>query len=205
MDMKEHNATPHFDLRSKKSALAALATLGITAVAAGTTAIIKIRKKQKERKERETQAEEGHLTADQMMVYNEAVRAFLTLNSRIYDLRQYRKELQPIIQWLATDGKKPDIPQDIPELVSLAEDIDKFLTSQQPFINACLSTVNNDELTYADYVHAPVGGTFDAGLDEEPTGLKVEDGTPVTFVLKLGYFFPESTIAIHPVKAIVLV
>ena len=30
-------------------------------------------------------------------------------------------------------------------------------------------------------------------------------GTPVTFVLKLGYFFPESTIAIHPVKAIVLV
>ncbi len=192
----------YMELKEHKSALAALATLGITAVAAGTTAFIKIRKK---RKEKEAQAEGGHLTPDQMMVYNEAVRAFITLNNRIYDLRQHRKELQPIIQWLATDGKKPDIPQDIPELVSLAEDIDKFLTSQQPFINACLSTVNNDELTYADYVHAPVGGTFDAGLDEEPTGLKVEDGTPVTFVLKLGYFFPESTIAIHPVKAIVLV
>ena len=190
------------ELKEHKSALAALATLGITAVAAGTTAIIKLRKK---RKEREAQAEGGHLTADQMMVYNEAVRAFITLNNRIYDLRQHRKELQPIIQWLATDGKKPDIPQDIPELATLADDIQKFLTSQQPFINACLSTVNNDELTYADYVHAPVGGTFDAGLDEEPTGLKVEDGTPVTFVLKLGYFFPESTIAIHPVKAIVLV
>ena len=190
------------ELKEHKSALAALATLGITAVAAGTTAIIKLRKK---RKEREAQAEGGHLTADQMMVYNEAVRAFITLNNRIYDLRQHRKELQPIIQWLATDGKKPDIRQDIPELVSLAEDIDKFLTSQQPFINACLSTVNNDELTYADYVQAPVGGTFDAALDEEPTGIKVEDGTPVTFVLKLGYFFPESTIAIHPVKAIVLV
>ena len=202
MELKEHKATPHFDPWSKKSALAALATLGITAVAAGTTAIIKLRKK---RKEREAQAEGGHLTADQMMVYNEAVRAFITLNNRIYELRQHRKELQPIIQWLATDGKKPDIPQDIPELVSLAEDIQKFLTSQQPFINACLSTVNNDELTYTDYVHAPVGGTFDAALDEEPTGLKVEDGTPVTFVLKLGYFFPESTIAIHPVKAIVLV
>ena len=202
MELKEHKATPHFDPWSKKSALAALATLGITAVAAGTTAIIKLRKK---RKEREAQAEGGHLTADQMMVYNEAVRAFITLNNRIYELRQHRKELQPIIQWLATDGKKPDIPQDIPELVSLAENIQKFLTSQQPFINACLSTVNNDELTYTDYVHAPVGGTFDAALDEEPTGLKVEDGTPVTFVLKLGYFFPESTIAIHPVKAIVLV
>lgn len=190
------------ELKEHKSALAALATLGITAVAAGTTAIIKLRKK---RKEREAQAEGGHLTADQMMVYNEAVRAFITLNNRIYDLRQHRKELQPIIQWLATDGKKPDIPQDIPELVSLADDIQKFLTSQQPFINACLSTVNNDELTYTDYVHAPVGGTFDAALDEEPTGIKVEDGTPVTFVLKLGYFFPESTIAIHPVKTIVLV
>lgn len=190
------------ELKEHKSALAALATLGITAVAAGTTAIIKLRKK---RKEREAQAEGGHMTADQMMVYNEAVRAFITLNNRIYDLRQHRKELQPIIQWLATDGKKPDIPQDIPELVSLADDIQKFLTSQQPFINACLSTVNNDELTYTDYVHAPVGGTFDAALDEEPTGIKVEDGTPVTFVLKLGYFFPESTIAIHPVKAIVLI
>lgn len=191
----------YMELKEHKSALAALATLGITAVAAGTTAIIKIRKK---RKEKEAQAEGGHLTPDQMMVYNEAVRAFITLNNRIYDLRQHRKELQPIIQWLATDGKKPDIPQDIPELVTLADEIEKFMTSQQPFINACLSTVNNDELTYTDYVHAPVGGTFDATLDEEPTGIKVENGAPITFVLKLGYFFPESTIAIQPVKAIVL-
>lgn len=191
----------YMELKEHKSALAALATLGITAVAAGTTAIIKIRKK---RKEKEAQAEGGHLTPDQMMVYNEAVRAFITLNNRIYDLRQHRKELQPIIQWLATDGKKPDIPQDIPELVTLADEIEKFLTSQQPFINACLSTVNNDELTYTDYVHAPVGGTFDATLDEEPTGIKAENGAPITFVLKLGYFFPESTIAIQPVKAIVL-
>ena len=202
MKLNEHNTTLHFDPLSKKSALAALTTLGITAVAAGATAIIKIRKK---RKEKEAQAEDGRLTPDQMMVYNEAVRAFITLNNRIYDLRQHRKELQPIIQWLATDGKKPDIPQDIPELVKLSDEIEKFLTSQQPFINACLSTVNNDELTYTDYVHAPVGGTFDAALDEEPTGIKAEDGTPVTFVLKLGYFFPDSTIAIHPVKAIVLV
>lgn len=191
----------YMELKEHKSALAALATLGITAVAAGTTAIIKIRKK---RKEKEAQAEGGHLTPDQMMVYNEAVRAFITLNNRIYDLRQHRKELQPIIQWLATDGKKPDIPQDIPELVTLADEIEKFLTSQQPFINACLSTVNNDELTYTDYVHAPVGGTFDTTLDEEPTGIKAENGAPITFVLKLGYFFPESTIAIQPVKAIVL-
>lgn len=191
----------YMELKEHKSALAALATLGITAVAAGTTAFIKIRKK---RKEKEAQTEGGHLTPDQMMVYNEAVRAFITLNNRIYDLRQHRKELQPIIQWLATDGKKPDIPQDIPELVTLADEIEKFLTSQQPFINACLSTVNNDELTYTDYVHAPVGGTFDATLDEEPTGIKAENGAPITFVLKLGYFFPESTIAIQPVKAIVL-
>ena len=51
----------------------------------------------------------------------------------------------------------------------------------------------------------PLGATFDAALDEEPTGLKVDNGTPITFVLKLGYFFPESSIAVHPVKAIVLV
>ena len=150
-------------------------------------------------------AEGGHLTADQMMVYNEAVRAFITLNNRIYELRTYRKELQPLIQWLATDGEKPAINQDILELVTLAEDIEKILTTQQPFINACLSTVNNEGLSYTDFVHAPVGSNFDAALDEEPTGLKVDNGTPITFVLKLGYFFPESSIAVHPVKAIVLV
>ena len=68
-----------------------------------------------------------------------------------------------------------------------------------------LSTVNNEGLSYTDFVHAPVGSNFDAALDEEPTGLKVDNGTPITFVLKLGYFFPESSIAVHPVKAIVLV
>jgi hypothetical protein len=151
------------------------------------------------------EAENSHLTPDQMMVYNEAVRAFITLNNRIYELRTYRKELQPLIQWLATDGEKPAINQDILELVTLAEEIEKFLTTQQPFINACLSTVNNEGLSYTDFVHAPVGSNFDAALDEEPTGLKVDNGTPITFVLKLGYFFPESSIAVHPVKAIVLV
>ena len=89
--------------------------------------------------------------------------------------------------------------------VQTDEDIEKFLTTQQPFINACLSTVNNEGLSYTDFVHAPVGSNFDVALDEEPTGLKVDNGTPITFVLKLGYFFPESSIAVHPVKAIVLV
>ena len=190
------------ELKEHKSALAALATLGVTAVAAGTTAFFQIRKK---RKERRLEAENSHLTPDQMMVYNEAVRAFITLNNRIYELHTYRKELQPLIQWLATDGEKPAINQDILELVTLAEDIEKFLTTQQPFINACLSTVNNEGLSYTDFVHAPVGSNFDVALDEEPTGLKVDNGTPITFVLKLGYFFPESSIAVHPVKAIVLV
>ncbi len=202
MEQKGHNATSHFEPWSKKSALAALATLGITAIAAGGTALFKIHKKHKEMRK---QTENGHLTPDQMMVYNEAVRAFITLNNRIYELRQYREQLQPLIKWLATDAEKPAVIQDIPEIVTLAEDIEKFLTTQQPFINACLSTLDNDGLTYTDYVHAPVGGIFDAALDEEPTGVKVEDGKPITFVLKLGYFFPESSIAVHPVKAIVLV
>ena len=48
------------------------------------------------------------------------------------------------------------------------------------------------------------GGTFDGKLDEEPTGLELKDGTPISFVLKLGYYFPDSTLAPHPVKSIVL-
>lgn len=194
-------------LKEHKSALATLATLGITAIAAGATAVVKIRKKRKQRLQQEAEKaiSYGHLTADQMMVYNEAVRAFITINERIYELRKYRKELQPLIQWLATDGEHPAITFEQEELETLANEIETFLTTQLPFINACLSTINDDELTYTDSVHAPIDGTFDAALDEEPTGADVKDGTPVSFVLKLGYFFPESTIALHPVKAIVLV
>ena len=194
-------------LKEHKSALATLATLGITAIAAGATAVVKIRKKRKQRLQQEAEKaiSYGHLTADQMMVYNEAVRAFITINERIYELRKYRKELQPLIQWLATDGERPAITFEQEELETLANEIETFLTTQLPFITACLSTINDDELTYTDSVHAPIDGTFDAALDEEPTGADVKDGTPVSFVLKLGYFFPESTIALHPVKAIVLV
>ena len=194
-------------LKEHKSALATLATLGITAIAAGATAVVKIRKKRKQRLQQEAEKEisYGHLTADQMMVYNEAVRAFITINERIYELRKHRKELQPLIQWLATDGERPAITFEQEELETLTNEIETFLTTQLPFINACLSTINDDELTYTDSVHAPIDGTFDAALDEAPTGADVKDGTPVSFVLKLGYFFPESTIALHPVKAIVLV
>ena len=194
------------ELKEHKSALAALATLGVTAVAAGATAIVKIRKKRKQEREREEQiAADSHLTADQMMVYNEAVRAFITLNNRIYELRQYRDDLQPLIRWLATDAEQPEVKSDNEALQQLAGDIDKFLTTQLPFINACISNVTHEEMTYADCVHAPVKGAFDNTLDEEPTGQVVEPGTPIKFVLKLGYFFPESSIAIYPVKAIVLV
>ena len=102
------------ELKEHKSALAALATLGVTAVAAGATAIVKIRKKRKQR-EREQQADaEGRLTVDQMMVYNEAVRAFITLNNRIYELRQYRDELQPLINWLANDSEQPEVKKAAP-------------------------------------------------------------------------------------------
>ena len=193
------------NLKENKSGLAALATLGVTVIAAGATAFVKIRKKRKERREREEGTiSYGHLTADQMMVYNEAVRAFMTLNNRIYDLRRHKKALQPLIQWLATDGERPTLDGDNAELNTLADEIENFLTTQVPFVNASLSSINNDGMTYTDCVHAPVDGTFDAALDEEPTGADAKDGVAVSFVLKLGYFFPESTIAVHPVKAIVL-
>ncbi len=194
------------ELKEHKSALAALATLGITAVAAGATAVIKIRKKRKARREKEeVTADNGRLTADQMMVYNQAIRDFMTLNNHIYQLRCYRKELQPLISWLAKGGEKPQWDTNNEEINAIGEEIGKFLTQQKPFINASLSMISEEGLTYADVVHAPVNGTFNPKLDEEPTGDEVEKGQPITFVLRLGYFFPKSTIAVNPVKAIVLV
>lgn len=193
------------ELKEHKSALAALATLGVTAVAAGATAFVKIREKRRLRREAAEQEQaEGRLSAQQMMVYNEAINQFIRLNDRIYELRRHRKELQPLILRLAQMGDKP-AETDSEAVNQLAASIEKFLTTQVPFINACLGTIDTDGQTYADYVHAPVGGRFDATLDEEPTGADIANGAPIAFVLRLGYYFPDSNIAVHPVKSIVLV
>ncbi len=200
------------ELKNKKSTWAALATLGVTAVAAGTTAIVKIRQKREEarkRAEQERRKEEEtlslKLTPEQMMVYNEGVRKFITLNNRIYDLRYYQKEMEPLIQMLAT-GKAIDEDEltGIEEIDVLCHDIRQFVNRQLPFISTCVGVISEGD-TYKDFVHGPIGGKFDKELDREEDGHAVADGTPIKHVLKLGYFFPESTIASHPVKSIVTV
>ena len=193
------------DLKNKKSTWAALATLGVTAVAAGATAFVKIREKRKERQaQEEDRVHSKHLNAEQMMVYNDAIRTFISLNDRIYELRQEREALQPLVKWLATNGEKPELVKADDDIRQLADSIEKFLLTQVPFINACLACVGDPTMSYPDYVRGAVGGYFDDTLDEEPTGAKLEKGEKIAFVLRLGYYFPESTLAPNPVKSIVL-
>ena len=194
------------ELKEHKSALAALATLGVTAVAAGATAFVKIREKRRQQREEAAKeaAEQGQLTAEQRMVYNEAISQFLRLNDRIYELRRHRQELQPLIQWLATAGKEPEVETDVEEVLQLKADIGRFMTTGVPFINASLCNIDKTGTTFADHVRGAVGGTFDATLDEEPTGADIANGAPINFVLRLGYYFPDSTISPYPVKSIVL-
>ena len=195
------------ELKNNKSAWAALATLGVTAVAAGATAFLKIREKRKERQaqEKEEQEHSKHLTAEQMMVYNEAIRSFLSLNDRIYDMRREREALQPLVKWLAMNGEKPELTNAGEDVKALADNIERFLTTQVPFINACLVSMGEPVLSYPDCVRGAVGGSYDDMLDEEPTGAQVEKGQKIAFVLRLGYYFPESTLVAAPVKSIVLV
>lgn len=193
------------ELKNKKSTWAALATLGVTAVAAGATAFVKIREKRKQRQAQDAEREQSkHLTAEQMMVYNEAIRVFMSLNDRIYELRREREALQPLVKWLATNDEKPALTNVSDDVKMLADDIERFLLTQVPFVNACLSSVGDPTMSYPDYVRGAVGGYFDNTLDEEPTGAQVENGAKIAFVLRLGYYFPESTLAPNPVKAIVL-
>ena len=193
------------ELKNKKSTWAALATLGVTAVAAGATAFVKIREKRKQRQAQDAEREQSkHLTAEQMMVYNEAIRAFMSLNDRIYELRREREALQPLVKWLATNDEKPALTNVSDDVKMLADDIERFLLTQVPFVNACLSSVGDPTMSYPDYVRGAVGGYFDNTLEEEPTGAQVENGAKIAFVLRLGYYFPESTLAPNPVKAIVL-
>lgn len=193
------------ELKNKKSTWAALATLGVTAVAAGATAFVKIREKRKQRQAQDAEREQSkHLNAEQMMVYNDAIRSFISLNDRIYELRREREALQPLVKWLATNGEKPALTSVGDDVKMLADDIERFLLTQVPFVNACLSSVGDPTMSYPDYVRGAVGGYFDNTLDEEPTGAQVENGAKIAFVLRLGYYFPESTLAPNPVKAIVL-
>lgn len=200
------------ELKNKKSAWAALATIGVTAIAAGTTAFVKMRKKREElrklaeqQREREKETSSLKLTPEQMMVYNGGIRKFITLNNRIFDLRHYQKEMQPLIQMLAT-GKATDedLLTGIEEVDLLAHDIRQFVNKQLPFVNTCVSIISQGD-TYQDFVQGPINGKFDKELDREEDGHDVADGTPIKHVLKLGYFFPESTIASYPVKSIVTV
>ena len=200
------------ELKNKKSTLAALATIGVTAIAAGTTAVVKIRQKRerarklaeiKRQKEKETYSLK--LSPEQMMVYNEAVRKFITLNNRIYDLRHYQKEIQPLIQMLGTgNAVDEDTLSGIEDVDILCHDIRQFVIKQLPFINTCVGIISEGD-SYESFVHNPFGGKFDKELDQEEDGADVADGTPIKHVLKLGYFFPESTIVSYPVKSIVTV
>ena len=200
------------ELKNKKSTLAALATLGVTAIAAGTTAVVKIRQKRerarklaeiKRQKEKETYSLK--LSPEQMMVYNEAVRKFITLNNRIYDLRHYQKEIQPLIQMLGTgNAVDEDTLSGIEDVDILCHAIRQFVIKQLPFISTCVGIISEGD-SYESFVHNPFGGKFDKELDQEEDGADVADGTPIKHVLKLGYFFPESTIVSYPVKSIVTV
>ena len=200
------------EMKNKKSTWAALATIGVTAIAAGTTAVVKIRQKREEarkraeqKRQKEKEAQSLKLTPEQMMVYNEAIRKFITLNNRIFDLRHYQKEVQPLIQMLAT-GKAVDEDSltGIEEVDLLCHDIRMFVNRQLPFISTCIGVIS-EGYSYVDFVHGPINGKFDKELDREEDGHDVADGTPIKHVLKLGYYFPESTIAAYPVKSIVTV
>ena len=195
------------ELKNNKSAWAALATLGVTVVAAAATAIVKVNKERRKRREEAEADGQGRLTAEQKMVYNEAVGAFIHLNDRLYALREQRDAVRPLAERLALMSDKPaKLADDAGEpLRQLSADIEHFLLTQVPFINASLGTICHDGTTYADYVRAPFGQQFDPEYDEEdePTGATA--GSTVSYVLKLGFFFPDASQKAHPEKAIVVV
>ena len=156
------------EMKNKKSTWAALATIGVTAIAAGTTAVVKIRQKREEarkraeqKRQKEKEAQSLKLTPEQMMVYNEAIRKFITLNNRIFDLRHYQKEVQPLIQMLAT-GKAVDEDSltGIEEVDLLCHDIRMFVNRQLPFISTCIGVISEGD-SYVDFAHLPSSGNSD--------------------------------------------
>lgn len=186
-----------------KSAIAALATLGVTAVAATATAVVKIRNKRREARALRETENDARLSPQQQMVYNEAVREFIILNDRIYELRRHHAELQPLLSRLALLSTEPlQLAEDDP-LKPLADQVERFVREQVPFINASLRGTELE--SYEECLRVPIGRTSDPELDEELSGDDVNEGTAVRFVLKAGYYFPDCTLVLHPVKSIILI
>ena len=204
---KETNESTTMNIPSSmksKGGIATLATLGVTLVAATATTVFKIRQKRRQRREQTDDDSAVRLSAEQQMVYNEAVSRFIRLNDRLNDWQVGpEKDVQTLLCRLALQSPLPVELGDEQPLASLAADIERFIREQVPFINACLSAIGSETATYADCVRYPLGEPFDSRLDETADGSSADAGAIISSVQRLGYYFPECNVALHPVKCVV--
>ena len=141
---------------------------------------------------------EVKLTESDIVAYDDAIQAFVNINSYISDLRKYNKLITPYILWLASeDQDKPsvdfsDLPdEDRAKVALLSQKIEQFKKNNLPAINRFLRGKSKQE-TYADCLRCPIMGGFDPNLDQHLLDDDIEEGDEITAVFKLGFFFPES-------------
>lgn len=150
------------------------------------------------------------LSESDIIAYNDAVQAFVNINDYFYELRRYKDELSPCLNWLLniTDIKPSVISEEFDEelrsKISLfVSKIETFKNIFEPAINRYLLCTQKD-FTFNDCVRYPLNSGFDSELDQHCLGEELNNGEIIHGVLKLGFYFPDSKSYPYRVKSIIL-
>lgn len=149
--------------------------------------------------------------------YNDAVNAFVALNNRLYALKKYRSVVLPCMRLLAGDQsiKVEDARMQIAasslktddkaSFSLLLNDISQFVSEYVSVIDRFLKEANEIGCySFLECIRMPLNEMFDAEKDEHALGEEFADSDRISVVLRLGFYFPQSTTQPYRVKSLVL-
>ncbi len=149
-------------------------------------------------------------------VYNDAVNAFVNINERIYTYRIHSSFNTMLMKLLTSEESASTVRdalsnldvdrEDKDSLGLLLSDISHFKTNQIKTIDNFIKRSDEKDISsFIDCVRFPLGESYNSDLDEHVFGEKTNNGKIVTSVIKMGYYFPQSTTHPYRKKALILV
>lgn len=148
--------------------------------------------------------------------YNSSVYEFVTINDQIASLKrkESRTILMSLYRFLALQDtnvhaiieliRESGIPDgDKEQFVSLVSQVQAFISKKKPIIDSWLKNEPKDGVSdYISAIRLPINQVFDDNLDRDVLGEDLS-GQTISFVYKMGYYFPGNTIRAYREKSIV--
>lgn len=149
--------------------------------------------------------------------YNDAVNAFVALNDRLYAFKKHRSVVLPCMRLLAGDKSinaenvRAQIAQsslkseDKASFSLLLNDISQFVSTYVSVIDKFLEEADDiDCHSFLECIRMPLGEMFNVEKDEHALGEEFTDSDQISDVLRLGFYFPQSTTQPYRTKSLIL-